>query len=125
MLRRRYPRHIFGPVLEYFTLQRLPLILNQWPVDFRPSTGAAMIEVAAALRPKRMIIAGFDLFMHRDGAYGGDKKTANDFDYTHDRETEIACMNRVLAAFDGDVVIIGDILRERLAAKDDVLQGRI
>jgi hypothetical protein len=30
MLARRYPRRIFGPVAEYFTLQRLPLVLNNW-----------------------------------------------------------------------------------------------
>jgi hypothetical protein len=125
MLARRYPRRIFGPVAEYFTLQRLPLVLNNWPVDFRPSTGTMMVEVAAALRPKRMIIAGLDLYMHPDGAYPGDPRTANSFDYMHDRETEIACLTRILAAFDGEIVVIGDILRDRLAAEGIVPIPRI
>jgi len=116
MLGCRRPRDVLGPVLEYFTLQRLPLLLNRWPIAFRPSTGTAMIEVAAALGPKRLIIGGFDLYMHPDGAYPGDAKTANTFDLMHDRETEIACIVRVLEGFQGEVVV-GGLLHDRLASE--------
>jgi hypothetical protein len=43
----------------------------------------------------------------------------------HDRETEIACLTRILAAFDGEIVVIGDILRDRLAAEGIVLRASV
>ena len=121
----RYPLGVFSRVVEYFILEELPLTLNDRSGDFVPTTGALMLDLAVALRAKRLIVAGFDLFMHPDGAYPGDSTTPNDYGFVHEREFEIDCIARVLKSFDGEVVVIGDILRERLAAKGFVLQGTI
>jgi len=113
----RFPRQVLGPRLEYFTIIRLPLLLNDWLGDFTPTTGALMLDVAAALRPKRLIIAGFDLFLHPEGAYPGDTVTKNAYNPFHVRQDDVSFIARVLQDFEGDIVIVGDILREHLAAK--------
>ena len=57
--------------LSYLTVERLPVSMaeRRWPA--RPTNGAAMVATAAALAPRRLIIAGIDLFQHPDGAYPG------------------------------------------------------
>ena len=36
-----------------------------------PTNGALMVAVAAALQPKRLVIAGLDLYRHPEGRYPG------------------------------------------------------
>jgi 3-deoxy-D-manno-octulosonic-acid transferase len=97
---------------EYFTVERLPLPLNQrWPA--RPTNGAVMIAVAAALRPRRLIIAGIDLFQHPTGSYPGETGT-NQYAAMHDRAVELAIIRQALADFPGEVVIVGESLESAL-----------
>jgi 3-deoxy-D-manno-octulosonic-acid transferase-like protein len=50
---------------SYFTVERLPVSMadRRWPA--RPTNGAAMVSTAAALAPRRLVVAGIDLFRHR------------------------------------------------------------
>ena len=69
-----------------------------------------MIAVAAALKPKRLVIAGVDLFQHPEGSYPGDKKTPNAYTPAHTLDKELAFMLFHLEQFGGEVVIIGEAL---------------
>lgn len=99
-----------------FTLERLGSFLTRsaWPA--RPTNGAAMVAAAVALRPGRLILAGLDLYRHRDGAYPGGPQSPNEYAAMHDRAVELAILRRALAAFDGELILLGDPLREALAA---------
>ncbi len=63
--------------MECVTLERIsPLVRErQWPA--RPTSGALMIVLAAALQPERLIIGDIDLFQHPDGRYPGDVSSSN------------------------------------------------
>jgi hypothetical protein len=54
----------------------------------RMTNGAAMLALAVALKPERLIIAGIDLYSHPSGAYPGTPETANAYAPAHDRELE-------------------------------------
>jgi 3-deoxy-D-manno-octulosonic-acid transferase len=101
--------------VNYLTAERLPLCVNErWPA--RPTNGAVMIATAAALQPRRLVIAGIDLFEHPEGAYPG-ATGANRYAAVHDRSIELDIMRRALAEFRGDVIVIGAALRQALAEK--------
>jgi hypothetical protein len=76
----------------------------------RPTNGATMLATAVALRPARLIVAGIDLFQHPEGAYPGDAATANAYTPAHSRESELEFLLGLLAGFEGELVIVGDIL---------------
>jgi hypothetical protein len=103
--------------LSYVTVERLPVSLvgRRWPA--RPTNGAAMVSTAAALAPRRLVIAGIDLFQHRAGAYPGDAVTPNDYLLMHDRETELAIIDLALRRFHGEVVLLSAPLRHALEAR--------
>lgn len=61
------------------------------------TNGAAMLAVAAALAPKRLIVAGVDLYSHPDGAYPGGKEVINDYAPAHDALAERAHALAMLA----------------------------
>jgi hypothetical protein len=110
-------RHLVtrGPgAMEYFTVGRhSPLAAEQrWPA--RPSNGALAIVTAAALAPERLIIAGIDLFRHPAGRYPGAARSRNDYATAHRLDVELALIDLALRDFRGEVVIVGDILREHL-----------
>jgi 3-deoxy-D-manno-octulosonic-acid transferase len=110
-------RHFFSlrRRVSYFTTERLPLWVNDaWSA--RPTNGAVMIAVAAALQPKRLVIAGIDLFQHAEGAYPGGAGV-NRYASVHERAVELGIIRRALAEFRGEVVLIGPPLREALAEK--------
>ena len=100
--------HLRG--LRFLTVERLPISLNErrWPA--RPTNGAVMVAMAAALEPKRLVIAGMDLFQHPAGAYPGDPATPNDYLLMHDRETEVAILDDALRRFPGEVTLLSDPL---------------
>ncbi len=54
----------------------------------RMTNGAAMLALAVAMKPERLIIAGIDLYSHPSGAYPGTPETANAYAPAHDRELE-------------------------------------
>ncbi len=97
--------------LRYFSMERLGRYLEDfdWGTH-RPTNGAAMIAMAVALKPKRLIIGGIDLFRHPDGSYPGDKTTPNAYTPAHSSDKELAFMFHHLDRFDGEVVIFGEIL---------------
>jgi 3-Deoxy-D-manno-octulosonic-acid transferase (kdotransferase) len=112
--RRLLVRHLLGVprrLLSYMTVERLPvsLVERRWPA--RPTNGAAMVSTAAALGPRRLVIAGIDLFQHPAGAYPGDPVTPNDYLLMHDRETELAIIELALRRFPGEVVLLSEPLR--------------
>ena len=54
----------------------------------RMTNGAAMLALAVAMKPERLIIAGIDLYSHPSGAYPGTPETANAYAPAHDRDLE-------------------------------------
>lgn len=103
--------------MEYFTMERIsPLIRDRsWPA--RPSNGALMVAAAAALEPKRLTIAGIDLFRHPEGRYPGDARSLNEYSRVHTRGVDMAIIRLALADYRGELVIFGDTLRRALAAR--------
>jgi hypothetical protein len=77
----------------------------------RPSNGACMIAAAVALQPKRLVVAGIDLFQHPLGSYPGDQLVPNAYSPGHSRETEIAFLLNQFSAYKGELILVGDILR--------------
>jgi hypothetical protein len=97
--------------LRYFSMERLGPYLDDFDWgDHRPTTGAAMIAMAAALRPKRLVIAGIDLFRHPDGSYPGDKTTPNAYTPAHSSDKELSFICHSLDRLPGEVVIFGEFL---------------
>lgn len=84
---------------------------------FRPTNGAAMLAVSVALQPKRLIVAGIDMYSHPDGAYPGDAATPNAFAPAHDPATEREFLLQRLEAYRGELIIVGDTLREAFEAR--------
>lgn len=98
---------------SYFTIERLPLWVNRdWPA--RPTNGAVMVAVAAALQPRCLVIAGIDLFGHPAGRYPG-APAANHYAPMHDRDVELAILRESLDRFPGEVRIVSPVLRDALA----------
>ena len=77
----------------------------------RPTNGASMLAVAVALRPTRLIVAGIDLFQHQSGSYPGDTATPNAYSPGHSCDTELDFLLNLFSTYDGELSIIGDILR--------------
>lgn len=99
--------------IRYCTAEQLGCIDFAAFAPYKPTNGAVMIAVAAALRPRRLIVAGMDLFSDPRGAYAGATDTPNAYAVAHDREVEANAILEILAAFSGEVVIIGDVLKAR------------
>lgn len=83
---------------------------------FRPTNGAIMVAVAAALQPARLVISGIDLFSHPAGTYPGDASTPNAYTIAHDRDDELAFMFSALDRYGGELVILNEVLRDAWAA---------
>lgn len=106
-LRLRPPRgHLF--------LGDLPDFAGELASEPIPTNGALMIAVAAALRPRRLIIAGVDLYAHPAGRYPGDGDALDGYGRQHGRERDLALIRAALAAYDGEVEIVGDALKQAL-----------
>jgi hypothetical protein len=76
-----------------------------------PTNGALMIAVAAALKPRRLAIAGMDLYRHPDGRYPG-SDALDGYARGHSAECDLAVIGQALAGFSGEV----EILSPNLAA---------
>ncbi|MGH1479865.1 MAG: hypothetical protein ACRBM6_14305 [Geminicoccales bacterium] len=104
---RRVHRHR----LRYFSMKRFGHDLEDFDWgEHRPTNGAAMIALAVALQPKRLIIAGIDLFRHPEGSYPGDIQTPNAYTPAHSADKELAFLCHSLDRLRGEVVIFGEIL---------------
>ena len=84
-----------------------------WPAW--PTNGALMIATAAALKPRKILIAGMDLYRHPAGKYPGDASEINAYDAIHNRETDIAFIRAALRDFTGELTILSDDLKRELA----------
>lgn len=110
--RYRRPGRLRGQA--YFVVPELesPLTGRSWPL--RPTNGALMIAAAAQLQPRRLVIAGIDLYQHPAGKYPGEVAEANDYDAIHSRDNDLEAIALALAVFPGEVLVIGDQLRAAL-----------
>ncbi|MBI4752203.1 MAG: hypothetical protein HY774_27260 [Acidobacteria bacterium] len=99
--------------IAYCTVERLCNFQEYSRTD-KLSNGTLMVMVAAALRPKRLIIGGIDLYRHPDGRYPGDFHASNNYAPVHDRNTELDVITTTLRDFPNELVIIGDVLRQSL-----------
>lgn len=103
--------------LEYFTCERASPFLNddRWPAH--PTNGVVMVATAAALKPRRLVVAGIDLYLDPRGRYPGDATPDNDLPQMHSREVELEILERALADFEGEVTIMSEPLRTALAER--------
>lgn len=76
-----------------------------------PTNGALMIAVAAQLQPRRLAIAGMDLYRHPKGRYPG-SDAVEGYARGHSAECDLAVIGKALAGFSGEV----EILSPNLAA---------
>jgi hypothetical protein len=93
--------------LPHFTAERDPLLAAELAWQARPSNGVLMVMTAAALQPRRLIVAGLDLYEHAAGRYPGDLWSESSYAQVHDREVELAILRRAFRRFKGDLEIVG------------------
>ena len=100
------------------TVERLGLFLDapEWR-HLRPTNGAAMLAVATALQPRRLVISGVDLFSHPAGTYPGDARTPNAYTPGHDADSELAILLAALSDYNGELVILSEALRKEWEAR--------
>lgn len=103
--------------IRYATVERFGLYLSepQWH-GVRPTNGAVMLAVAAALQPARLVISGIDLFSHPAGTYPGDTETPNAYTPGHNADSELALLLEALSLYKGELTILSPALRERWEA---------
>jgi hypothetical protein len=82
-----------------------------------PTNGALMIALAAALQPRRIVIAGIDLYRHPQGKYPGALDEPEGYASQHSAEIDLDLIGSALASFKGKTEILSDNLREALAAR--------
>ncbi len=117
-----------APPFRFITAERLGILTPraEWG-EAVPTNGAYMLATAVALRPQRLVVAGIDLFRHQGGAYPGDPMTPNAYTPRHAAELDEHVILTTLAAYQGELVIIGDVLRElwqASASRQDVVPRR-
>jgi 3-deoxy-D-manno-octulosonic-acid transferase-like protein len=103
--------------LEYFTYERVSPFLNDGAWPCAPTNGAVMVATAVGLQPRRLILAGIDLFHDARGRYPGDTLGENDYPQMHSRNVDVEILARVLADYHGETVILNEPLREALSAR--------
>lgn len=111
-------RHILhgrGPNTGYLFCDELEPTAAEIGADPIPTNGALMIAIAAALKPKRLGIAGIDLYRHPAGRYPGDRQAVDGYARQHRAELDLSLIRRSLARFDGEVVFFGSALPAALA----------
>ena len=104
------------PRIRYATIERFGLFQTEHLQGVRPTNGAAMLEVAVALQPARLVISGIDLFSHPAGTYPGDTTTPNAYTPGHNPESELALLLDSLRRYRGELTILSPALRERWEA---------
>lgn len=72
----------------------------------RPTTGAVMLAAAVALAPRRLIVAGMDMFSDASGAYPGRPDAVNAYALSHDKTTDAAFIRQHLARHEGEIVTL-------------------
>jgi len=115
MLLRHLLFHLSLRRLEYFTYQRVSCELDdeRWPRH--PTNGVVMVATAVGVQPKKIIIAGMDLYEDPVGRYPGDLIGDNNYPQMHSREVEVQALRSVLAKFSGETCILSEPLRRALS----------
>lgn len=101
----------------YSVFHELPADLSKKSWSHRPTNGALMVAAATLLRPRRLVIAGMDLYLHPDGKYPGPATEPNDYDPIHDRALDLGFMSAALSGFEGEVEILSAQLQSALQAR--------
>jgi hypothetical protein len=116
MLLRHLLFHLSLRKLEYFTYERVARDLSDehWPRH--PTNGVVMVATAVGIRPKKIIIAGMDLYENPAGRYPGDPIGDNNYPQMHSREVEVRALRSVLANFSGETCILSEPLRKALSS---------
>ncbi len=108
----------FAAIETFAVASALPFVRDQaWPA--RPTNGALMVATAAALQPRRLVVAGVDLFAHPAGRYPANTLAENRYGAAHDRGVDVAIIRSALADYAGELTIVGDTLAAALAGEDD------
>jgi hypothetical protein len=102
------------PPRGYLFLDRLAPFVAELAAAPIPTNGALMIAVAAALQPRRLVIAGVDLYQHPAGRYPGDAVALDGYSRLHSRDRDLDVIGRALGGFAGEAVILGDALKTAL-----------
>jgi hypothetical protein len=66
------------------------------------------------LAPRRIVIAGIDLYDHPAGKYPGVSDADNIYDDIHDRDVDLDVIRLALNGFAGEVVVLGERLQKAL-----------
>jgi hypothetical protein len=112
------------PRFRFFVFDDLPSSLGDRRWDARPTNGAIMIATAAALHPRRLVIAGIDLYRHPLGRYPGGSEAFDGYNRVHDRDVEIELIRQTLSAFAGEVDILSPILSAALSSSTGAAGNR-
>lgn len=110
-----YLRRGVGAHTEYLVFAELSASAMGRTWSHQPTNGALMIEAAVLLRPRRLIIAGIDLYLHPHGKYPGGTDAPNRYDDIHHREVDLAVIRTALNQFGGEATILSEQLRSALA----------
>jgi len=105
--------HPFRGATKFFNVADMaPILASFHGGQLRLTNGASMLAAAVALNPKRLIVAGIDMFQHPDGSYPDSKTTPNSYSPAHNREAELEFLLALFDAYNGELIIIGDVLKE-------------
>lgn len=115
VLLRHLLMHLSLRRLEYFTYERVSSALNDDRWKTLPTNGVVMVATAAGLLPKKIVIAGMDLYQDPGGRYPGDGIGDNNYPQMHSRDVEVEAINSILMNFPGEVQILSEPLRQALA----------
>jgi hypothetical protein len=97
----------------YLFLDELSPSIAEMTATVVPTNGALMIAVAAALEPRRLVIAGMDLYSHPDGRYPG-SGAVEGYARGHGADCDLELISHALAGFSGEVEILSPNLKTAL-----------
>ncbi len=104
--------HPFRGATKFFNVADMaPMLASFYGEQLRLTNGASMLAAAVALNPKRLIVAGIDMFQHPDGSYPDNKTTPNSYSPAHNREAELRFLLALFDSYNGELIIVGDVLK--------------
>ena len=73
-----------------------------------------MVALASVLRPRRLVVAGIDLYRHPQGKYAGAADNSEGYTSQHSAEIDLGLIGRTMMEYDGTKIILSDNLRNAL-----------
>lgn len=101
------------PRSGYLFLDELVPAVADLAAPVVPTNGALMIAIATALGPRRLVIAGMDLYRHPHGRYPG-SDAVEGYARGHSADCDLALIGKALTAFPGQVHILSPNLTAAL-----------